>query len=89
MLNREPKLFEHVKVLIDIFHKLSNHKCGECWDIRKYEQHNQVNTEAQEQLNSFLGEFRSQCAYMKQTTFMKFIAIILGVRNLLKIKKDQ
>ena len=44
---------------------------------------------ASETLNAFLQKFHNQCAFMKQETFMKFLELILTVRNYLMTSKLQ
>ena len=81
MLNREPLLFQNIWGKIDKFHS-GSHKCSELYDIRKYlNQKATGNTSIMESLNSFLSHFKSQTAYMKQETFIKFLKVILGFRN--------
>ena len=77
---REPKLFATTRFVIDRFHSV-NHKCSSFWKLTSYPGFADLVSTASESLNSFLTRFSSQCAYMKQETYIKFLNLMFAVCN--------
>lgn len=86
-LNREPLLFQNSTFLIDRFHRC-NHKCCNIFNMNKFPNMTSVNSSAMEQLNSFLDKFSTPISFMKQSTAVRFIIIMLKVYNYYRIKKE-
>jgi hypothetical protein len=79
-ISREPKMFCLTKFLIDRFHS-NNHKCASFWKLHSYPGFADLVSTASESFNAFIQWFHSQCAYMRQDTFMLFMELVTTVRN--------
>lgn len=79
-IKREPVMFARTQFFIDRFHG-SNHKCASFWKLMSYPGFSELISTASETLNAFLQRFHSQCAYMRQDTYMLFLEVVITVRN--------
>ena len=75
-------MFSLTKFVIDRFHS-NNHVCASFWKLGSYPTAAELVSTASETLNVFLQRFHSQCAYMRQDTFMKFLDLVVTIRNFL------
>ncbi len=75
-------MFARTKFVIDRFHS-NNHVCASFWKLASYPGAAELVSTASESLNVFLQRFHSQCAYMRQDTFMKFLDLLVTIRNFL------
>lgn len=87
-VRREPSMFAQTKFLIDRFHALS-HKCASFWKLYSYPSFTCMESTASESLNADIQPLQSMCAYMRQSTFVNFLSLYIGVLNWLKNKKLQ
>jgi hypothetical protein len=79
-IKREPKMFSKTQFFIDRFHA-TNHKCASFWKLTSYPGFAELASTASESLNAFLQRFHSQCAFMRQDTYMLFLEVVITVRN--------
>lgn len=85
-MRREPELFACTNFFVDRFHGMT-HTCSNFWKLAAYPGLVEVVSSSSESLNDFLQQFHSQVAYMKQSSVMRFVAVIGGVRNWIITKK--
>ncbi len=85
-VGREPKMYCLTQFVIDRLHEY-NHKCGSFWKLAEYPGFADLVSTASKSLNAFLQRFHSQCAYMRQDTFMHFINLVIVIRNWLRNQK--
>ena len=79
-VSREPNLFGLTNFYVDKFHSIT-HTCDSFWKLTSYPDLVHLISTSSESLNDYLQKFHNQCPYMKQATFMKFVAWVTGVRN--------
>ena len=85
-LRRYPYRIRRFQFVIDRHHQ-SNHKaCSQVYDISKYPQMNEINTQIAEQLNNSLRKLATVVAYSNFQTYLKIIQIFITLKNL-QIKK--
>ena len=87
-LRRYPYRIRRFQFVIDRHHQ-SNHKhnsCSQAYNISKYPEMNDVNTQIAEQLNNSLRKLSTVLAYSNFQTYLRIIQIFITIKNL-KIKK--
>ena len=68
--------------MIDRHHQ-SNHKaCSQAYNISKYPEMNNINTQIAEQLNNSLRKLSTVVAYSNFETYLRIIQIFITVKNL-------
>lgn len=83
-LNREPELFSGTRFVVDRFHFVNHDACAIGYDMNRYACDPvlcQVNSQANEQLNSRLQQLRRSLSYMTLDKFMLSLKLYLYLRN--------
>ena len=85
-LRRYPYRIRRFQFVIDRHHQSNHVGCSQAYNIDKYPEMREVNTQIAEQLNNSLRKLSTVVAYSNFQTYLKIIQIFITIKNL-KIKK--
>ena len=80
-LSRTPDFFKNTEFLVDRLHWHNHTTCSQGHNISLYPVLSKINSQAAEQLNSFLARYRTQFSFMKLKNFSKHLSLFINLRN--------
>ncbi|XP_078614406.1 uncharacterized protein LOC144883690 [Branchiostoma floridae x Branchiostoma japonicum] len=86
-LNRDPLLFKNTWFLVDRLHWKNHKGCSVGYQLSRYPQYDNVNSQVVEQCNSALKKLKGQLSYMNPANFMRQAKLFLWYKNQAVIKR--
>ena len=81
-LRRYPYRIRRFQFVIDCQHQTNQKACSQAYNISKYPEMNNINTQIAEQLNNSLRKLSTVVAYSNFETYLRIIQIFITVKNL-------
>ena len=88
-LSRAPEFFKQTIFLVDRLHWYNHTSCSQGHNINLYPSLRNINSQAAEQLNSFLTKYRTQFSFMKLKNFTRKLRLFINLRNQKKSLLDE
>ena len=90
ILNRDPRFFKEMEIIIDKFHKEKGHvNCNIDYDTRFYRGRIGNNSSLAEQKNAPLAELKNSFSHMGQVDFLFMLRFKLAGMNLHQVEKNR